>query len=30
MTHDIYNGRVPTNISIDKIDPSKGYIKDNI
>lgn len=30
MTHDIYNGRVPTNISIDKIDPSKGYIKNNI
>lgn len=30
MTFERYNGRIPTNVSIDKIDRNKGYIKDNI
>lgn len=30
MTHDIYSGRIQTNVSIDKIDPNKGYIRDNV
>lgn len=30
MTYCFDLGRVPTNVSIDKIDKSKGYIKDNI
>lgn len=30
MTYYFNNGRVPTNLSIDRIDSSKGYTKDNI
>lgn len=30
MTYQLGLGKVPTNISIDKIDPSKGYTLDNI
>lgn len=30
MTYDILSGRTSTNISIDKINPNKGYTKDNI
>lgn len=30
MTFKIGHGRIPTNLSIDKVDPSKGYTVDNI
>ena len=30
MTFNIYNGKNSLNISLDKIDPKKGYIKDNV
>ena len=30
MTYEMDNGRVYTNVSIDQIDPGKGYTKDNI
>ena len=30
MTYDVLSGRTSTNISIDKIDPNKGYTQDNI
>lgn len=30
MTHLTGNGRVPTNISIDRIDSNKGYDEDNV
>lgn len=30
MTYAFYKGRVNTNVSIDRIDSSKGYTKDNI
>lgn len=30
MTYDVLSGRTSTNISIDKIDPIKGYTQDNI
>ena len=30
MTFDRYKGRIPTNVSIDKIDRNKGYTTDNI
>jgi transcription initiation factor TFIIIB Brf1 subunit/transcription initiation factor TFIIB len=30
MTYERYNGRIPTNISIDKINPDLGYIEGNI
>lgn len=30
MTHIAGSGRVPTNISIDRIDSSKGYLRDNV
>ena len=30
MTHDVLNGRTYTNMSLDRIDSQKGYIKDNI
>lgn len=30
MTYELQMGRVPTNISIDKIDRTKGYTKDNV
>lgn len=30
MTHQLHEGIVPTNISIDRIDSSKGYVEGNI
>lgn len=30
MTHIIFSGRVPTNVSIDRINPLKGYTKGNV
>ena len=30
MTYDLFKGRTPTNVSIDKIDSTKGYTKNNI
>ena len=30
MTYKFYEGRVNTNVSIDRIDSSKGYTKDNV
>jgi hypothetical protein len=30
MTYITGQGRVPTNISIDKIDPSRGYVEGNV
>lgn len=30
MTYKFYEGRVNTNLSIDRIDSSKGYTKDNV
>jgi len=30
MTYELKCGRTPTNVSIDKIDKSKGYVTENI
>lgn len=30
MTYTLYEGRIPTNVSIDKIDPNGGYTMDNV
>ena len=30
MTYELDRGRIFTNVSIDKINPNLGYIKDNI
>nr|DAM18748.1 MAG TPA: restriction endonuclease [Caudoviricetes sp.] len=30
MTYKFYEGRVNSNLSIDRIDSTKGYTKDNI
>lgn len=30
MTHIQGQGKVPTNVSIDRIDPTKGYERDNV
>jgi len=30
MTYKFYEGRVNTNVSIDRIDSTKGYSKDNV
>lgn len=30
MTFELLKGRIPSNVSIDKIDPTKGYTKDNV
>ena len=30
MTYIFNNGRIPTNISVDRIDSSGGYTRDNI
>lgn len=30
MTYELNNGRVNTNVSIDRIDSTKGYLKTNV
>lgn len=30
MTYTLGKGRTPTNVSVDRIDPTKGYTKDNV
>lgn len=30
MTYELFNGRIFTNVSVDRIDSNKGYTKDNI
>jgi hypothetical protein len=30
MTYKFYEGRVNTNLSVDRIDSAKGYSKDNV
>lgn len=30
MTYELDSGRIYTNVSIDQIDPNKGYTRDNV
>ena len=30
MTYEMFNGRIPTNVSVDRIDSTRSYEKDNI
>ena len=30
MTWEVLNGKVPTNLSLDRIDSSQGYTEDNV